>query len=105
MHTRAIFPDRIAGKGRLSPAGVKSPEEVNVKPDADDQDELESHLESEAEVTCPYCGEQLTLALDPDGGVAQEYVEDCPVCCRPWRVQVSYDDEGAVEVVLEQADE
>jgi hypothetical protein len=76
-----------------------------VKPDADDQDELESHLDTEAEDTCPYCGEQLTLALDPDGGVAQEYVEDCPVCCRPWRVQVSYDDEGAVEVVLEQADE
>jgi len=100
------LPGRIAGKGRLSPAGVKSPHEANdVKTDADDQEGLDSNLDSEAEVTCPYCGEQLTLTLDPDGGLAQEYVEDCPVCCRPWRVQVSYDEEGAAEVVLEQADD
>ncbi|HTL04963.1 MAG TPA: CPXCG motif-containing cysteine-rich protein [Gemmatimonadales bacterium] len=76
-----------------------------MKTDADDQEGLDSNLDSEAEVTCPYCGEQLTLTLDPDGGLAQEYVEDCPVCCRPWRVQVSYDEAGAAEVVLEQADD
>lgn len=64
----------------------------------------DAELATEAEVTCPYCGESVYLAIDPDGGLAQEYIEDCPVCCRPWRVHVSYDDEGAVEVSVEEAD-
>lgn len=64
----------------------------------------DSEIATEAEVTCPYCGETVTIALDPDGGLAQEYIEDCPVCCRPWRVHLSYDEEGAAEVSLEQAE-
>lgn len=31
---------------------------------------------------CPYCGEPAEAVLDLSGG-AQEYIEDCPVCCRP----------------------
>ena len=31
---------------------------------------------------CPYCGEVVTALLDPSAG-DQEYIEDCPVCCRP----------------------
>lgn len=57
-------------------------------------------LETEAEVTCPFCAETMTIALDAGGGRAQEYVEDCQVCCRPWRVRVWYDATGAVEVNL-----
>ncbi|MSP59333.1 MAG: CPXCG motif-containing cysteine-rich protein [Myxococcales bacterium] len=45
-------------------------------------------------VTCPYCGEEIDLAIDQGGGQAQEYVEDCEVCCRPMRVSVSASDEG-----------
>lgn len=52
----------------------------------------------EAEVTCPYCGEAMTIALDPGSGESQEYVEDCQVCCQPWRVTVHYGPEGAAEV-------
>jgi hypothetical protein len=44
----------------------------------------------EADVTCPYCGETVTIQLDSDGGAAQEYVQDCEVCCQPWRVLVRY---------------
>ena len=29
----------------------------------------------------------------------QEYVEDCQVCCRPWRVVVTYLPDGTAEVV------
>ena len=75
-----------------------------MRDDADEGEELEpegSDLATEAEVSCPYCGETVQLALDPDGGMAQEYIEDCPVCCRPWRVHVSYDEAGAVEVSVE----
>jgi hypothetical protein len=54
----------------------------------------------EAEVTCPYCGERSTIALDPGSGATQEYVEDCPVCCQPWRVSVSYLEDGTAAVEL-----
>ena len=49
-------------------------------------------------VNCPYCGEQVELALDPGGGQGQEYVEDCEVCCRPMMLTVSWDDEGTAHV-------
>src|SRR5260370_41903593 len=52
-------------------------------------------LETEADVTCPHCGETMTITLDPGGGRAQENVEDCQVCCRPWRVGLWYDGAGA----------
>lgn len=35
-----------------------------------------------ARVECPYCGETYETALDCSGG-SQDYIEDCPVCCRP----------------------
>src|SRR5256712_8716614 len=41
--------------------------------------------ETEVVVVCPHCGETNELGLDPGGGPLQEYVEDCQVCCRPWR--------------------
>jgi hypothetical protein len=61
--------------------------------------------DTSAVVLCPYCGEPNEVAVDPGGGATQEYVEDCQVCCRPWRVIVSYDADGAASVVLEANDE
>ncbi len=37
----------------------------------------------EGSYTCPTCGEQIVIPLDPTGGSDQQYVEDCPVCCNP----------------------
>jgi hypothetical protein len=73
--------------------------------DADDPDGRspdEVVLDTEAEVACPHCGEMLVIGLDPGGGAAQEYVEDCQVCCRPCRVRVSYDDTGTADVWIEE---
>jgi cysteine-rich CPXCG protein len=39
-------------------------------------------------VTCASCGEAMALAVDTSAGDEQEYVEDCPVCCRPLDVFV-----------------
>ncbi len=71
----------------------------------DDADSLEDGgqpgppaLETEADVTCPHCGETMTIALDPGGGRAQDYVEDCEVCCRPLRLRVWYDATGSADV-------
>lgn len=49
---------------------------------------------------CPYCGEEVELLLDPGGGPHQQYVEDCEVCCQPWQVSVSWDEEGVAHVEL-----
>jgi hypothetical protein len=38
-------------------------------------------------VTCPYCGEEIELHLEPD--VRGTLVEDCEVCCNPWLVRIS----------------
>ena len=37
-------------------------------------------------VTCPYCGEQIEIYVEPD--VRGTFVQDCEVCCNPWRVRV-----------------
>ena len=47
-----------------------------------------------AVVTCPYCGEPSEITLDPGSGESQEYIEDCPVCCRPIGVHVNVDERG-----------
>lgn len=48
--------------------------------------------ETSADVICPYCSEAVTIAVDPGGGSFQEYVEDCEVCCNPWKVKVRFAD-------------
>jgi len=52
------------------------------------------------DVECPYCGEVITLALDPSAG-AQRYIEDCHVCCRPITVVLNIDDDGDVLVSVQ----
>jgi hypothetical protein len=44
-------------------------------------------MDEEFLVTCPYCGEEVTIYLEPD--VRGTLVQDCEVCCNPWRVRVS----------------
>jgi hypothetical protein len=61
--------------------------------------------ETSAIVICPYCGETNEIGLDPGSGPAQEYVEDCQVCCRPWRVFVEYGTDGSAGVTVVPDDE
>ncbi len=61
--------------------------------------------EDTSEVVCPYCGEIVEIALDSGGGPRQEYVEDCQVCCRPWKVKVTYGRDGIASVTVEADDE
>lgn len=57
--------------------------------------------DTEATVDCPYCGEAVDIGLDPGSGSLQEYVEDCQVCCQPWRVTVRYQTDGSAQVSVE----
>jgi hypothetical protein len=43
--------------------------------------------------SCSYCGHPNETTLDPSGGLRQEYVEDCAVCCRPNVLKVTFDPE------------
>jgi transposase-like protein len=62
------------------------------------EEEPEGGIQDTAGVVCPYCGEEVTVLLDPGGGRDQAYVEDCEVCCRPWAVRVRYTAEGEATV-------
>ena len=53
-----------------------------------DDESWTADLADSAWVSCPYCGESVELLIDASGGGAQEYVEDCEVCCQPWSVRV-----------------
>ena len=46
-------------------------------------------------LTCPHCGERFETLVDASAGDA-EYVEDCPVCCRPIRLRRHTGDDGDV---------
>ena len=48
---------------------------------------MEMEMDDEFPVTCPYCGETVAIYVEPD--VTGVFVQDCEVCCRPWRVHVA----------------
>jgi hypothetical protein len=48
-------------------------------------------------LTCPYCGEEVEIYLEPD--VRGTLIQDCEVCCNPWQLRVSVDgDDRHVEI-------
>jgi hypothetical protein len=56
---------------------------------------------SEAAYTCDSCGEEIVIPVDLSQGQSQEYVEDCPVCCRPNVIHVEIDEGREVRVWAE----
>jgi uncharacterized Zn finger protein len=73
--------------------------------DFDDEESSDGVLDETIDAECPYCGETVELILDAGGGRSQDYVEDCEVCCRPWRVRLEFDDDGGASVTLEPVDD
>jgi hypothetical protein len=51
--------------------------------------------------TCDSCGEEIVVPIDLSEGTSQEYVEDCPVCCRPNVIHVMVEEDGDVRVWAE----
>jgi hypothetical protein len=47
-------------------------------------------LVSEADITCPHCGEVFPLQVDTSQG-EQTLIEDCTVCCRPITLTIRCD--------------
>jgi len=55
-------------------------------------------MHDEASYICDACGEEIVIPLDLSAGESQEYVEDCPVCCRPNVIHVDIGEDGLVQV-------
>ena len=52
----------------------------------------------ESAYTCDACGEEIVIPLDISAGNSQQYVEDCPVCCRANVIHVEFDEDGEASV-------
>ena len=55
-------------------------------------------MSSDASYVCDSCGEEIVIPIDTAAGTAQEYVEDCPVCCRANVIHVEIDQCGEARV-------
>ena len=48
-------------------------------------------MDDEFFITCLYCGEEVEIHLESD--VTGTLVQDCEVCCNPWLLRISGQDE------------
>ncbi|NIL97911.1 MAG: CPXCG motif-containing cysteine-rich protein [Planctomycetales bacterium] len=58
-------------------------------------------MHDEAAYLCDACGEEIVIPVDLSQGSHQQYVEDCPVCCRPQVIHVQLDASGQLSVWAE----
>ncbi len=58
-------------------------------------------MKDDASYICDACGEEIVVPIDVSAGSSQEYVEDCPVCCRPNVIRIEVDEDGEVRVWAE----
>lgn len=40
---------------------------------------------------CDSCGEEIVIPVDLTAGESQQFIEDCPVCCRPNVITIELD--------------
>lgn len=55
-------------------------------------------MQDEASYVCDSCGEEVVIPIDFSAGMSQEYVEDCPVCCRPNVIHLEIGEDNDVRV-------
>jgi DNA-directed RNA polymerase subunit RPC12/RpoP len=55
----------------------------------------------EVSYICGACGEEIVIPVDLSQGERQEYVEDCPVCCRANLIRVEVDSDGEISAWAE----
>jgi hypothetical protein len=53
-------------------------------------------VNDEASYLCSACGEEIVIPIDLSQGERQEYVEDCPVCCRANVIRIEVDQDGEI---------
>jgi len=58
----------------------------------------------EFDITCPYCGEIITVLVDGSAG-EQDYYEDCSVCCNPIFFILSFNEQNSIELIVKRDDD
>lgn len=58
-------------------------------------------MQDEASYSCNSCGEEIVIPVDLSAGSNQEYVEDCPVCCRANVIHVEIESDGELRLWAE----
>ncbi len=58
-------------------------------------------MNDEANYVCDACGEEIVIPIDLSQGESQDFVEDCPVCCRANVIHVEVDEDGEVRAWAE----
>lgn len=58
----------------------------------------------EASIYCPYCGEKNPVLIEPLDE-AQEYIEDCQVCCRPMVITIAMQSDDTPVVTVRREDD
>ncbi|PHR84690.1 MAG: hypothetical protein COA59_04785 [Colwellia sp.] len=59
---------------------------------------------TEKSIICPYCGEMITVLIEP-ADLEQQYIEDCQVCCKPIVFLISEHVNGELDVSVYREDE
>ena len=54
-------------------------------------------MDDHFDVECPYCGEQIEIYVESD--VQGVFVQDCEICCNPWRIRMVRDGESRYPVI------
>ena len=60
--------------------------------------------EEEINFLCPYCNENISMAFNQYNG-AQQYIEDCEVCCRPIEISYQIEDYRVTQLEIKRLDE
>lgn len=58
-------------------------------------------MNDEASYICGACGEEIVIPIDLSQGDEQEFVEDCPVCCRANVIRIEVDEAGEIRAWAE----
>lgn len=67
-----------------------------IEDEPQEADEWSEAIDSDQEASygCWACGEEIVIPIDLTMGTRQDYVEDCPVCCRPNEIHVEIETES-----------
>lgn len=55
-------------------------------------------MDNEKLVSCPYCGEEISIEVELFAGRHQTFIEDCPVCCRPIEYDIHIDSDAIITI-------
>ncbi len=88
---------RMLARGEQMPASAAT----NESSESGSRIGSASDIQVEGSYICNACGEEIVIPMDLSAGAKQNYVEDCPVCCRANVIHVQLNADGSPEIWVE----